>query len=239
MDLAVQLLPEKPSAKALEVPPAAVLALRTGFRALLDDMRHARPESGSKAEKTLVVRFSLFGLESIRLLGVDYVDLMRLAVDSALGELVRKELETADVERKLALRQLEQATHTLGVVTERFGALLEHLPGESVSALFDEIAAAAAEGDIPMEEHERVVVRFQLDVLVALDAMDAPLEELTYWAYRAVTGARKVESMPASVAVRGLQGELARIRTRRAWRDWDQNDLAEELAPWPPPGSSR
>ena len=79
MDLAVQLLPEKPSAKALEVPPEALLALRSGFRVLLDDMRRARPEPGSESEKSFLVRFSLFGLESIRLLGIDYVDLMRLA----------------------------------------------------------------------------------------------------------------------------------------------------------------
>ena len=117
--------------------------------------------------------------------------------------------------------------------------MLESLRPESIAALFDEFVAAAAKRDIPMEEHERVVARFQMDVLVGLDAMDAPLEELTYWAFRAVTGARKVEAMPAPVFLRGLKGELAHIRTRRAWRDWDQNDLAEELAPWPSPGSSR
>lgn len=239
MNLAVQLLPEPPFAKAPDVPAQAVVELRSKLRAFLDDVRRERPEPASDLEKTFLVRFSVFGLESIRLLGVSYAELMRSGVDSALRELVRKELEAAEVERKLALRQLEQATHTLAVVTEAMATQLEPLPEASVSDLFDEVVAAAARGDLPMEEHERVVVRFQMDVLVALDAMDAPLDELTYWAFRAVTGSRKVESMPTPILFHGLVGELARVRTRRAWRDWDQNDVAEELAPWPAPGSSR
>ena len=28
-------------------------------------------------------------------------------------------------------------------------------------------------------------------------------------------------------------GDLARVRARYAWRDWDRSELAEELVPWP------
>lgn len=30
-------------------------------------------------------------------------------------------------------------------------------------------------------------------------------------------------------------GDLARVRAQRAWRKWDQSELAVELAPWPAP----
>ncbi|HKY36522.1 MAG TPA: hypothetical protein VJN18_11320 [Polyangiaceae bacterium] len=69
---------------------------------------------------------------------------------------------------------------------------------------------AAAEISIG-NETERIVVRLQLDVLVALDVLDASLDELTFWAFRALTDARRVEAIPASVLQRATYTEWNRF----------------------------
>lgn len=233
MSLAEKLLPQEGDSATPQLDAAALGDLRAKLQALLAEMRRDRPETGSDAETAMLVRMSLFGLESMKAFGSGYVALLRTGIHAAIGELVRRELETADVERKLALRHLEQAAHTFGVLTESLGSVLSSAPAESLTALFEDAVAQLAAGKVVMSEHERVVACFQLDVLVAMDAMDAPLDELTHWAYRAITGAHKVNAIPGPEMARGLQGELARIRARRAWRNWDDAEAAEELAPWP------
>lgn len=233
MDLAEKLLPQTPSSDAQQTDVAALGDLRAKLQTLLAEMRRERPEPGSDSEAAMLLRMSLFGAEATKRLGPGYVALLRAGIHAAIGDLVRKELETAEVERKLALRHIEQAGHTLGVLAESLGALLTTVPAGSLSGLLDELAALGVAGRVSMGDSERVVARFQLDVLVAMDAMDAPLDELTYWAYRAITGARKVNAMPSAEMLGGLHGLLARVRARRAWQSWDEAELAEELAPWP------
>ena len=143
-----------------------------------------------------------------------------------------QELLAAEAERKLALRHLEQAVHTYGVQVESFGAAVADLPLGSVSALLEEVAEHIKSGELPLSGGDRVVFRFQLDVMVALDVVDGPLEELTFWAFRTITGARRVAAMP-QIAPTGLRGELARLRARRSWAAWDPEEVARELAPWP------
>ena len=156
-------------------------------------------------------------------------------MNELLADLVRKELEAAETERKLALRHVEQAVHTYGVLMESFGAVLRDLPPASISTLFDELADHVKSGDLPLQEADRVVLRFQLDVIVVLDVLDGPLEELTFWAFRAITDGRRVEAIPGAPSPVGLRGELARVRARRSWLAWDEAEIAKELAPWPTP----
>ena len=77
------------------------------------------------------------------------------------------------------------------------------------------------------------MLRFQLDLLVALDVMDAPLADLTFWAYRAITDTHRVQALPPDALTRGLRGELARVEARNAWLDWDEEDIKDEFRPWP------
>jgi hypothetical protein len=88
-------------------------------------------------------------------------------------------------------------------------------------------------GELPMEATDRLVLRFQLDVMIALDVLDASLEELTFWAYRAITNTRRVEALPIDALSSQIRGELARVRSRNAWVGWDDEEIARELAPWP------
>jgi hypothetical protein len=84
-----------------------------------------------------------------------------------------------------------------------------------------------------MSDTDRIVLRLQLDVMVALEVLDASLDELTFWAFRAITDARRVEASLNALTPTGFRGELARIRARRSWLDWDQAAVAKELATWP------
>lgn len=227
-----------PWATQPSLPPvdrASLDRLNAEVRSLLDDVRRDRPAEGTLAEATALLRVSAFSLSVLRVLGPAFLQVLRSGVNQLLTDLVRKELDAAEPERKLALRHVEQAVHTYGVLMESFGALLGDLPPASMRPLFDELADQVKSGELPMPEGDRVVLRFQLHVLVVLDVLDASLEDLTFWAFRAITDARRVEAMPIAVTPAGLRGELARIRAGRSWAAWDEAEMAKELAPWPTP----
>jgi hypothetical protein len=210
------------------------------LRALLVDVRRDRPEEGTPAEITALVRASILGLSSIQLFGPAFVIGLRANVNAALTDLVRKEASTAQPERKLALRHIEQAVHRYGVLVEALSAALGELPPTSLLMLLNEASEQVKSGEIEIGDDERVIPRFQLSLFVALDVLDAPTEELTFWAFRAINDARRVEALPPpaiplGLSRRGSRGELARLRTRRAWLEWDAAEVAKELAPWPGP----
>lgn len=217
------------------VEPAALEHLGAEIRQLLDDVRRERPADGTTGETAALIRVSLFGLSSLRLLGPAFLEVVRANLNQALTDLVRKELVAAEPERKLALRHIEQAVHRYGVLMESVGAAVGVIPAAAVVTLLDELAEQAKSGGAVFSEDERIVLRFQLDVLVALDVLDAALDELTFWAFRAITDSRRVEAMPAPVMPSALRGELARVRARRAWVAWDEAEVAKELAPCPTP----
>jgi hypothetical protein len=202
-------------------------------RQLLDDVRRDRPAEGTEEETAALVRAYQFALSSVRLLGSAFVNVLRNGVERALADLVREELDAAELERKLALRHVEQAVHRYGVLMESVGATLGALPPSSTATILDELAEQAKSAVLPPAGDERVLLRFVLlDVIVALDVLHAPLEELTFWAFRAITDARRVEAGATPLVLAGLRGELARIRARRAWDGWDAEEIAKELAPW-------
>lgn len=216
-----------------EVDRDALVRLGTEYRSLLDQVRRERPVEGTTQEEAALRGASSFGFSISRTLGTAFLDILRMHLNETLTDLVRKEFEVSEPERKLALRHIEHAVHVFGVLMESVGAALAEVPLASLATLLDELNDHVRSGEVPMSETDRVVLRFQLDVMVAFDVLDAPLDELTYWAYRAMTGARRVEANPNVVSPAGLRGELARIRARRSWMSWDQEEVAKELAPWP------
>ena len=212
--------------------------LSAEYNALIERVRRERPAEGTSAEDASLRRIAWLGFSMSAALGSAFLGVLRTNVNGALSDIVRKEFEVSEPERKLALRHIEHAVHTFGVLMESIGGVLGDVPPASVAALFDELADLVKSGDAAMSDTDRVVLRFQLDVMVALDVLDAPdapLDELTFWAYQAITSARRVEANPNALNPTGLRGELARIRARRSWLDWDAATLAKELAPWPTP----
>jgi len=131
------------------------------------------------------------------------------------------------------LRHIQQAVHRYGVEMERVWTSLAEVPAASLDELIRAWDDSIESGVALMIADERTVARFQLDVLIAISVMDGPIDELTFWAFRAITGARKVEARADRAAEARQLGELARIRTRRAWIDWSASDVASEIAPWP------
>jgi hypothetical protein len=216
------------------VDQATLDRLALEWRTLLSDARRSRPTENTPEETDALLRFSAFGLSAARLLGSEFLKVQRNGINQLLGDLVREELATAEAERKLALRHIQRAVDRYGVIMETFGALLHELPPASVARLFDELAHQMRSGNVVLQEWDRVTLRFQLDVMVAVDVLDGPIEDLAFWAFRAVTGARRVEALPG-VSSAGLRADLARVRARRSWLAWDAAQIAGELAPWPTP----
>ena len=216
------------------VEPSALAQLGDELRKLLDEARRSRPREGSAEEEAVLKRVANFGFASIGLFGSGFIVVQRANLNLALADVVRKELATAEPERKLALRQLEQAVHTFGVLAESLAAAVADVPAGSIRALFAELSGQVEAGGLPLSELDKCMLRLQLDVMVALDQLDAPLDDLTYWAFQAITDARRVEALSPPVGP-ALVGELARLRSQRSWLSWDAAETAKELVPWPLP----
>jgi hypothetical protein len=216
------------------VDEAALESVTAGMRAVLDDARRARPAEGSQEETAVLQRFWASSLSFARVLGPAFLVSVRSGVNESLSDLVRKEVATAEAERKLALRHIEQAVHRYGVMMESLGSALAELPAASSGALIEELAEHVP-SEALKDAEARLTLRFQLDVMVALDVLDAPLDELSFWAFRALTDARRVEAIAGATSPAGLRGELARHRSQRSWVAWDAAEIAKELAPWPTP----
>lgn len=234
MGLPALLLPDSTAPAGLVVvDPQALAKLETEMRLLLDDVRQQPPAESTAAEEAALLRLARLGYTGMRVLGPGFGHILRGNLNRALNDLVKKELAAAEPERKLALRHLQQAVHRYGVLMESLLGILGALDAAEHVTLLAELEQNAVTEISLGNETERMVMRFQLDVLVALDVLDASLDELTFWAFRALTDARRVEAIPAGVSVAGLKGELARARARSAWLNWDAAEVAKELAPWP------
>lgn len=211
-----------------EVDATGSERIRADVRALLAHVRQTRPADGSLEEGEALVRLATLALGTFCLFGPRFVDVLRSGVDRVLRELIERELATAETERKFALRQIEQAANTFGVLVEGFLAFVALVPMPTQSELAAVIAKAPAEV-WALSDDDRALLRFELDLAMALESLEAPLEELTYWASRAIRSARRLQV----TQLPGLRGEQARVRSRRSWVQWDAEDLRQELAPWP------
>jgi hypothetical protein len=152
----------------------------------------------------------------------------------SLTSLVQQEIDSADAARKLALRHIQQAVHRYGVVVEGLWPSLARVSAASLDELVTAVEESVLTASPLFVEDERIVARFQLDVLVAISVMNSSLDELTFWAFRAINGARRVEALADRGGETRQLGELARVRTKRAWSDWSASDIAAEVAPWTP-----
>lgn len=233
MGLPALLFPDSPVTPPL-IAPEAMQSLQTEMKSLLADVRLACPAEGSIEETAVLMRLMRLSMSTYRLLQTSFLEVLRQNLHHALSELVRKELATAEVARRLALRHIGKAVDAYGVLMEGFAVALRSLPSLAVAMIMDEFdERITTMGEVPMEDNDRIVLRFQLDVMVALDVLDASLEELTKWAFRAITSARQVEALPIGALSSQIRGDLARVRSRHAWVDWDDEQVAREFAPWP------
>lgn len=232
MGLPALLFPESQVAPPL-IAPEAVPTLRTELRSVLDDVRKSRPAEGTPEETAALTRVSRFSLLTYRLLQTSFLEILRQNLHQVLADLVSKELATAEPARRLALRHIQQAVDRYGVLMEAIAAALANVSASTMKHFMEEAAEQAASGELELEPADRLVLRFQLDVIVALDVLDAPLEELTFWAFRAITSTHRIEALPIDSLASQIRGELARVRARHAWDDWDDEEIERELAPWP------
>lgn len=216
----------------LELPPGVdrteAERLRDEIRALLERVRRARPEDESAEERASILQYVEVTIELVRLLGGSFLGLVRSKLQDALKALLSKELDASEIDRKFALRQIQQAADRLATLAEQPADLTDV---NAVAAAARDLLDRLKRPGVAVPQEERVILRFQLDLFVALEVLDAPLDELCYWAFRAVTGSRKVSHMLRNPAL--VNAWRARDRARSAWTNWDDEEIATELAPWP------
>ena len=159
---------------------AALAALRSERSTLTEQLHRQKPAHGTEGEHAALRLLVRLGLSMAGALGPEFVEALRSGVDKGLSELIAKELATAETARKFALRQIEQGLHTFGVLVESIAAVVADLPAPSVAMLLAEGARKLEHGDASFSADERLFLRFDLDLLMAFESLDGPLDELTY-----------------------------------------------------------
>jgi hypothetical protein len=218
-----------------EIPDADLEALRHEQTKLVELVRASRPADQSEDESRAFKQLARLSLPA----GPALVAAFRAAFEKGLKELVSEEGKTQDVERRLALRHIEQAIDTFAVLIESAAAALAEMPEATLRLAIRQMTDALAHGELPpMSADDRTLLRFELDFLMALASLDASLDELTYWAHQAVVGARRVQALAPPRLMARWRGELARLRAKASWEAWDEDEVKRELEPWPRPSPS-
>ncbi|MBZ0118389.1 MAG: hypothetical protein K8H88_15405 [Sandaracinaceae bacterium] len=135
----------------------------------------------------------------------------------------------------MALRHLQEAVRELVAFQGAFVlAISELTPDERRQwELLTAKLADQASPEMLVEDEGRRLLRWTLDVIVALVVMEGDIDDLAFWARRALEGARFARALRDAHGPLDLRGELAKARAQLAWTDWDDEDVATELAPWP------
>jgi hypothetical protein len=221
---------------AVQRDPAVEAEVRSWSRRVLEllaEHRSAGASTEDGRERARIQDFVRLSSELTGILGVDLFEVTESAGLARASALVAAELGAAETERKLALRFLETALEAMAEIGAYAGRLVSGLSLEELASLlhYQEIGAEALVVSLPSEIVP--VLRAQLDLLVAFECLDAPIEELTVWAQRALVGSRNVRAWLTTAAPTSMRGEIARMRAVLAWAQWNDDDVAAEMAPWP------
>lgn len=216
----------KARVKATTLPALAQIA--TAYR-------QAQPTPDSSSDLVVLRSFVQLILQSAQELGASAPALFGWLADVGFRELANLEAQKSGSGWKLALRNLDKALETIDLFFEFYQLLLEQ-ERVALDDLFLKLDASDLEQALA-SQRGRSILRWLLECLTALDVLapDVPLEEFSYWAFRAVAGARKAKAWLLSNPTFGLTGELARLRARHAWDNWDDEEIAEEVRPWRTP----
>jgi hypothetical protein len=200
---------------------------------LIAEVQRTRPKDDSPEEANALLRLMRLTLPLASEFAVVLFETFRGGIEAGLAELVAKEREGAEPARQVALRHVEHSIHTFGVIIESWAHLMRSMPPATLELIFKQLNLIIEDGHLPMSEDERIVLRFELDLMVALECIYQDLETLSYWALRSVTGSRQIEAMPSPKLPAGLRGELAQARSRLSWQNWDDEEARREFAKWP------
>lgn len=143
---------------------------------------------------------------------------------------LRKESATADLSRRLALKQLERSVEVLTSLVELYGSLLEGLPPEAVADLVEEVRMLfpASSRD---ESSCHDLAHWMLALTMGLESLHDDHDVLRFWAREAVESTRRVERLlgPLSTLELGLR---ARLEARWSWVSWSDEDIERERSSW-------
>lgn len=204
------------------------------YEALMSRARALRAEPGSECEHELVRELAVLSLDLLERLGSHVLSYLRSDVQGQLDALIRDELRTVDTTRKLALRHLQSSVGVVGKMIELYGDLFRGLPDAVVAALIRDLGDGAWRARFIVEDLDddfQEQLAWWLSLSVALESTLGDLDDLTYWARRAIEGSRKVEALLPRIALDARAAQL-QLRARWAWEDWDEEDIGDELATW-------
>ena len=230
MSLAALVLPERWLPESPQLAEHELEVLLQEQQSLVQLMSRSRPQEHSEEERQAFQHI----LRLVLPVDPKLLEVFRSAVETGLQELLSQEKAAQEAARQLALRHIEQAVNTLSVLVESCGEALSTMPEASWRLAQQHLAEALDAGKLPpMSSEERILLRFEFDLMMAIFSLDGPLSELTYWAHRAVIGSRRVQALSAPRLMTRWRGELARLRAKASWVDWDEEELHKELEPWP------
>jgi hypothetical protein len=210
------------------VPPNVAEQLKSRFKpqvdAVVQRFRAQPPEEGTPEELHLLVELMRVFQDFLQQVGPGAMEeATARAQQQGLEGLIRRQLADAPVERRLALRLIERSCE---VMTEIVLSIAPLVPDPTRIQLNDSLSLDLVSS--PM----LVLWRFQKDVIVALESLDAPLDELTRLARRCSERSFEAQHWAARGREELLDAQM-RAKSKNAWADWDDDDIRHELAPWP------
>jgi hypothetical protein len=218
--------------------PSALAEVAAKEWAELDELvrlaRERQPAEASPEETTILERLVRAAVAIGEALGKQGLSVFREGLQQAASELLNLEFNTTETERKLALRHLQTAVNKYGDALETIVVALAALTPAELRTLMaadtSDSTLTQAVGDAELT----AFLRWQLEIMVAFDTLGASVEEFAYWSQRAVVNSRRVTAWLSSGRLfHGLRGEIARIRARHPWDNWDDDEFRREFQPWP------
>jgi len=222
-DAMAELLPEHEAALFLD-------EFLPRWSRVFGDARKVRDTLPAVDEDKLLAEFAKLLLDMLQGLGTRWAVTTRHVASRGLRELFETEATPAlEPDRRFLLRQLEYALNFYADLQEAAALELERLPADALTQLLSVLSPT----DMMASPSDTLALRWQVDLFLALDSVNSDLEELRFWSDRAVLGARKVRAVTGSSPALAMRADLIRQRAKNVWHDWDDDDVAREVAPWP------
>jgi len=145
MALVAFVLPDRWLPRLPEVAEHHLVVLQQSRARVLRLAREARPLDGSEQERLILHDFLGLVFPMVNRVVPEFLDALRNGIHEGLRELIAKERAAADTELQLALRHLEHAVNTFGVLIESWASLFRSLPQASLRSMmtFHPLASSA------------------------------------------------------------------------------------------------
>ncbi|MGM0578174.1 MAG: hypothetical protein ACQEXJ_20790 [Myxococcota bacterium] len=205
---------------------------RVRFEQLVERGAEEPPAEGSPEETRWLLRLARLAHELLEELGVERGRLLTDTFEEMVADFEQREASASAARDRFSWRLLNQALEDYGAVVYLAAEAARDYPREDLVADLDEALALNADRDWVLAEPVAAVLRADSALLMAVVAAGESSDRFHEAARRALRATRRMLAQLQPAPLTGLRGELAARAARHTWNDWDEHDVATELAAW-------